>query len=127
MPRKLSPRDLERAEMARLNLLRFRRELGFSAAVVAERAQIPLDTYRQLERGTRRLTNTSLLMDVAGALGHRLDDFFDRDPPPHEVDRLALIGLKVLPGASLDADLWEQLRELAVTIEGKQRWRNRRK
>ena len=126
MPRRLSHTELARAELARTNLLRFRRELGFSAAVVAERAQIPVDTYRQLERGTRRLTNVNTLLDLARATGHRVEDFFDPEPPTYDPDRLAMIAARVLPGASVDDDLWTDVTQAVHRAERLQRQRNRR-
>ena len=127
MPRRLTPTELARAELARENLLRFRAELGFSAAVVADRAQVPLDTYRQLEKGTRRLTNISVLIDLARALGHPVDDFFHPDPPPHKPELLGLIGVRILPGAHVDPDIWADVEDAVARAERKQRRRKRRK
>jgi transcriptional regulator with XRE-family HTH domain len=127
VPRRLSPTELARAELARQNLLRFRRELGFSAAVVADRAQIPVDTYRQLEKGARRLTNISVLIDLARALGHPVDDFFQPDPPPHKPELLGLIGVRILPGAEVDPDIWDDVQASVARAERKQRRRKRRK
>ncbi|MBT8491504.1 MAG: helix-turn-helix domain-containing protein [Deltaproteobacteria bacterium] len=127
MPRRLSPTELARAELARRNLLRFRGELGFSAAVVADRAQIPVDTYRQLEKGTRRLTNISVLIDLARALGHPVDDFFHPKPPSHRPELLALIGARILPGSHVDADIWADVEGAVASAERKQRRRKRRK
>jgi len=124
VPRRLTPEDLARAERARINLLRFRRELGFSAAVVADRAGLPIDTYRQLEKGARRLTNVNVLMHLSSALGHTVEDFFAANPPPHRPERLALVAVRVLPGATLDADLWAELSAAAAAVEHRQRARD---
>jgi len=113
--------------MARQNLIRFRAELGFSAAVVAERAQLPLDTYRQLERGSRRLTNAHVIIDLSKALGRRMDDFYDSKPPPYDPERLALVSLRQLPGGGLDGDLWSELVAAVADVERRQRRRTRRK
>ena len=123
MPRRLSTQDKELAERARGNLERFREQLGWSAAALAERAGIPLDTYRQLEKGLRRLTNASVLRDLARATGQRMEDFYAEDPPNPDLARIPCFSLQVLPGEEVDSDILRDLQRAVADAEDKHRKR----
>lgn len=86
-------------ERMRVNLLRFIEESGYSAQTVADLTGITQASLSRYTRGENAL-QASALPALAQVLGRRVEDFYDREPPP--LDRGALeksfLFLKSRPG-----------------------------
>lgn len=97
------------SEQIRLNLARFREELGLKQPEAADRIGVGVDQLRKMEQGKRSVTS-AMLKQLADAYGHKVDDFYMEEPPPADPTLLPAFALKTIAPA-VDDDLRKKAEE----------------
>jgi transcriptional regulator with XRE-family HTH domain len=118
MPRRKADIGVD-AELVRTNLVRFREEIGLSQADVADRASMKVDTLRRYEQGTRQMDAVTM-RHLASALGHLVDHFFLKEPPPYDEALVPRVMYRLAPGMKLDEDLERRVREAVESVNREQ-------
>jgi transcriptional regulator with XRE-family HTH domain len=99
-------------EIVRRNLRRFREEAEFSQAEAAEFSGVPIDNLRRYESGKTEKVPATVLAELGHIYGHRMEDFFESDPPKAKLDQRPTFALRTRPGAKVDAKVLKMLEDL---------------
>lgn len=95
-------------EIIRRNIVRFREGADLSQAQAADLSGVPLDNLRRYERGESGVP-ASVLRQLADVYGHRVDDFYESDPPAAKLEDRPLLFLRSMPGTDIDPDVYERV------------------
>jgi transcriptional regulator with XRE-family HTH domain len=97
-------------EIVRKNIIAFRDQAGLSQAEAADISGVPVYNLSRYERGESRIIPATVLRLLAEAYGHRVDDFYDPDPPPPtKLDERPAIFLRSMPGTEIDPEVYAKV------------------
>lgn len=88
-------------EIIQRNVKRFRKEAGLTQQKLADRAEVSVDGVRKWESG-RGTPDRESITKLAAALGRKMDDFNQENPPPASTPSLPAFTLKVSDGTPDD-------------------------
>lgn len=89
-------------------MIRFRKELGLGQPAAALDADIPVDSLRRYENGTRGV-DALVLGRLAEAYGRSVNDFYMDDPPPGRPENRPAFFVRLREGVEMDQALYEEL------------------
>jgi transcriptional regulator with XRE-family HTH domain len=91
----------------RRNLKRFRGERKMTQEQAGVYSGVPVDNIRRYERGTGRVDAVEL-RKLGAAYGHRMEDFYLKEPPPSDPTLIPPFILLLAPGLVVGEHLWEE-------------------
>lgn len=111
-------------EVVRRNLVAFREKADLSQAQAADLSGVPLDNLRRYERLDSGVPAT-VLRQLADVYGHRVDDFYEPDPPPAKLEERPLLFLRSMPGTEIDPEVFDKvmraIRDANAELRGKKK------
>ena len=103
--------SLQRVEILRSNLIRFREDLGLSQAQVSSASGIPLDNLRRYEHGTVGI-RADVLLQLSEFFGVPMEAFYDPHWPKISRDDVPRYFLRTMPGVEIDQATYDKISKI---------------